>query len=191
MKAVSKLGLLVAVALLAAAAVAASAQAVSINPDNTAVSGVSDNSNLSYGVAFVTCDNATADGNTGLDSDSVPDLVLAFDTNCAVAGVGPADVACAGDVTLVAEDDTTDSGTVNLNDGFECTVTTAVCSITVAGPQTTQSGNTTLDEANDILSADVDVAATRSGSVLCGPTSGTATFAADYTTTPTDLTIDP
>lgn len=191
MKAVSKLGLLVAVALLAAAAVAASAQAVSINPDNTAVSGVSSNSNLSYGVAFVTCDNATANGNTGLDSDSVPDLALAFDTNCAVAGVGPASVDCVGDVTLIAENATNDRGTVNLNDGFECTVTTALCSITVAGPQTTQSENTGLDEANDILSASVDVAATRTGSLACGPASGTATFAADYATDPTDLTIDP
>ena len=191
MKSFPKVGLLVLVALLAAAAVATSAQAVSINPDNTAVSGQSSNSNLSYGVAFVTCDNATADGNTGLDSDRISDLVLAFDTNCAVAGVGPADVACVGDATLIAEDDTTDTGTVELNDGFECTVTTALCSITVAGPQTTQSGNTALDEANDILSANVDVAATRTGSLACGPSSGTATFAADYSTTPSNLTIDP
>jgi hypothetical protein len=190
-KSFPKVGLLALVALLAAAAVATSAQAVSINPDNTAVSGVSDNSNLSYGVAFVTCDNATANGNTGLDSDSVPDLALAFDTNCAVAGVGPATVDCVGDVTLVAEDAVNDNGTVNLNDGFECTVTTALCSITVAGPQTTQSGNTALDETNDVLSADVDVAATRTGSTLCGPSSGTATFAADYATSPSDLTIDP
>jgi hypothetical protein len=191
MKSFPKVGLLALVALLAAAAVATSAQAVSINPDNTAVSGQSSNSNLSYGVAFVTCDNATANGNTGLDSDSVPDLALAFDTNCAVAGVGPADVACVGDVTLVAEDAVNDNGTVNLNDGFECTVTTALCSITVVGPQTTQSGNTALDEANDVLSASVDVQASRTGSALCGPASGTATFAADYDTVPSDLTIDP
>jgi hypothetical protein len=100
-------------------------------------------------------------------------------------------VACVGDVTLVAEDAVNDNGTVNLNDGFECTVTTALCSITVVGPQTTQSGNTALDEANDVLSASVDVQASRTGSALCGPASGTATFAADYDTVPSDLTIDP
>jgi hypothetical protein len=164
---------------------------VSINPDNTAVSGQSSNSSLSYGVAFVTCDNATADGNTGLDSDRISDLVLAFNTNCAVAGVGPATVDCAGDVTLIAESAVDDSGTVELNDGFDCTVTTSVCSITVAGPQTTQSGNTVLDETNDVLSADVDVQASRTGSLLCGPSSGTANFTADYTTSPSTLTIDP
>ncbi len=193
MKAFPKVGLLVLVALLAAAAVATSAQAVSIDPDNTAVSGVSSNSNLSYGVAFVTCDNATADGNTGLDSDQITDLVLAFNTNCAVAGVGPATVDCVGDVTLIAEADTPTggTGTVNLNDGFQCDVTTTVCTITVAGPQTTQSNNTTLNESTDNLNANVDVQASRTGSLLCGPTSGTATFAADYATTPSNLTITP
>jgi hypothetical protein len=191
MKSVPKVGLLVVVALLAAAAIAASAQAQTINPDNTAVSGQSSNSNLSYGVAFVTCDNATANGNTGLDSDRISDLALQFNTNCAVAGVGPATVSCSGDVTLIAESAATDTGTVNLNSGFSCTVTTAVCSINVSGPQTTQSGNTALDEANDVLSASVDVQATRTGSIACGPASGTATFAADYNTSPSTLTIDP
>jgi hypothetical protein len=191
MKAFPKVGLLVLVALLAAAAVATSAQAVSINPDNTAVSGVSGNSSLSYGVAFVTCDTATADGNTGLDSASITDLALTFTDNCAVAGVGPATVDCVGDVTLTAESAVTDTGTVDLNDGFQCDVTTTVCTITVAGPQSTQSGNTALDEANDVLSADVDVQASRTGSLLCGPTSGTANFTADYATSPSTLTIDP
>jgi hypothetical protein len=191
MKAFPKVGLLVLVALLAAAAVATSAQAVSINPDNTAVSGLSGNSNLTYGVAFVTCDTATANGNTGLDSDRITDLALTFTDNCAVAGVGPATVDCVGDVTLIAEDATNDTGTVELNDGFQCDVTTAICSITVAGPQTTQSGNTALDEANDVLSANVNVQASRTGSLACGPSSGTATFAADYGTSPSTLTIDP
>jgi hypothetical protein len=191
MRAFPKVGLLVLVALLAIAAAATSAQAISINPDNTAVSGVASNSNLTYGVAFVTCDNATADGTTGLDSDRITDLALAFDTNCAVAGVGPATVNCSGDVTLIAQSATTDTGTVNLNSGFQCVVTTAVCSITVSGPQTTQNNNTALDEANDNLNANVGVQATRTGLAACGPASGTATFAADYATTPSDLTIDP
>jgi hypothetical protein len=49
MKALPKAGLLVAVALLAAAAVATSgAQAGGFKPDNTAVSGLSGNFNLTY-----------------------------------------------------------------------------------------------------------------------------------------------
>jgi hypothetical protein len=193
MKTFPKVGLLVVVALLAAAAVATSAQAVSIDPDNTAVSGLSGNSNLTYGVAFVTCDTATADGNTGLDSDRITDLALTFTDNCAVAGVGPATVDCVGDVTLIAQSDTPTggTGTVNLNDGFECVVTTAVCSITVAGPQTTQNGNTTLNESTDNLNANVGVQASRTGSLACGPSSGSASFQADYATSPSTLQINP
>ncbi len=194
MKTFPKAGLLVVVALLATAAAATSAQAVSIDPDNTAVSGLSNDSSLSYGVAFITCDTATADGNTDhatMGSDRITNLALTFTDNCAIAGVGPATVDCVGDVTLTAESAVTDTGTVDLNDGFQCDVTTTVCTITVAGPQSTQSGNTALDEANDVLSADVDVQASRTGSLLCGPTSGTANFTADYATSPSTLTIDP
>jgi hypothetical protein len=198
MKAFPKVGLLVLVALLATAAVATSAQAVTINPDNAAVHGQASNSNLTYGVAFVSCDNATADGNTGLNSDRITNLALQFDTNCAVAGVGPATVSCSGTATLIAQHDTPIGGTgaVNLNTGFQCVVTTAVCSITVSGPQTTQNDNVTLDEANQVLSANVGVQATRTGLAACGPASGTATFAADYDVTndsnpPVGVTIDP
>jgi hypothetical protein len=191
MKTFPKAGLLVVVALLATAAAATSAQAVSINPDNTAVSGLSSNSSLTYGVAFISCERATADGNTGLDSDRISDLALTFTQNCAVAGVGPATVDCVGDVTLIADPDADDTGTVELNDGFQCVVTTATCTVTVEGPQTTQPKNTFLDEANDVLSADVDVQATRTGNILCGPASGTGNFTADYATSPANLTIDP
>ena len=191
MRAFSKVCLLATMALVASAAVATSSQAVSFNPDTTAVSGVSSNMNLSYGVAFYTCDNATMNGNTSLDSDRIPDIALAFDTNCSVAGVGSLDVSCVGDVTLLAEDAVNDTGTLELNDGFECSFNTALCSITVAGPQTTQSENLSFDETNDVLSANVDFQATRAGSAWCGPSSGTATFAADYATSPENLTIDP
>jgi len=44
---------------------------------------------------------------------------------------------------------------------------------------------------DDVLSANVDVQATRTGSLLCGPALATATFAADYATGPSNLTIDP
>jgi hypothetical protein len=196
MKTFPKVGLLVVVALLATTAAATSAQAVSINPDNTAVSGLATNSSLTYGVAFISCDTATANGNTGLDSDRISDLALTFTDNCAVAGVGPATVDCVGDVTLIADPDADDTGTVELNEGFQCVVTTSVCTVTVAGPQTTQPKNTFLDEANQVLSADVEVQASRTGSLLCGPASGTGSFSADYAITnssdpPVPVTIDP
>jgi hypothetical protein len=198
MKAFPKVGLLALVALLAIAATATSAQAVTINPDNEAVSGLSKNMNFSYGVWFVSCDTATMDGNTGLDTDRISDLVLTFTDNCAVAGVGSATVDCVGDVTLIAQADTPagGTGTLELNDGFQCDFTTALCTITVSGPQTTQNNNTALDEANQVLSANVHMQATRTGSAWCGPASGTATFAADYDVTNdsdphVDVTIDP
>jgi hypothetical protein len=189
MKTFPKAGLLVVVALLATAAAATSAQAVSIDPDNTAVSGLSNDSSLSYGVAFITCDTATADGNTDhatMGSDRITNLALTFTDNCAIAGVGPATVDCVGDVTLIADPDADDTGTVELNDGFQCVVTTATCTVTVAGPQTTQPKNTFLDEANQVLEADVDVQATRTGNILCGPAAGTGNFTANY-----DVTTDP
>jgi hypothetical protein len=49
-----------------------------------------------------------------------------------------------------------------------------------------------LDEAADVLAIDVDgAAATRSGSSLCGPASGTAGFADDYQMSPSELAIIP
>ena len=189
MKAFSKMGLLVAMALLAIAAVASSAQAVSFNPDNTPVSGVSSNFNLSHGGASLTCDNATWDGTTGLDSGSI-DVALTF-SDCAIGGSSPASMDCAGDVTLNADEDGDDTGDIELPDGFECSITTALCTITLAGPQTSQPKSWFLDETNDIWSVAAEFAATRTGSVLCGPASGIATFQGDYDTTPSNLTIDP
>jgi hypothetical protein len=209
MKAFPKAGLLVVVALLATAAAATGAQAVSINPNGAQVTGLSNNSSLTYGVAFATCDTATAIGNIvhipddpatpDVDEtvqDRISDLALTFTDNCAIAGVGPADVACEGTVTLIADPAADDFGTVDLNEGFQCVVTTAICTVTVAGPQTTQPKNTFLDEANQVLEADVTVHATRTGSLLCGPPEGDGAFTADYAITnnsdpPVPVTIDP
>lgn len=208
MKAFPKAGLLVVVALLATAAAATSAQAVSINPNGAQVTGLSNNSSLTYGVAFATCDTATAIGNIvhipddpgtpedETETDRIKDLALTFTDNCAIAGVGPATVDCVGDVTLIANAAADDFGTVELNDGFECVVTTAVCTVTVRGPQTTQPNNTFLDEANQVLSANVEVQASRTGSLLCGPPEGPGSFSADYAITnnsdpPVPVTIDP
>jgi hypothetical protein len=195
MRTFPKAGLLVVVALLATAAAATSAQAVTINPTDTGIHGLATNSSLTYGVAFISCDTATADGNTSSATpDRISDLALTFTDNCAVAGVGPADVTCDGTVTLTADPAADDTGTVDLNEGFQCVVTTSVCTVTVAGPQTTQPKNTFLDEANQVLSADVTVHATRTGSFLCGPAEGDGAFTADYdvwSDTGDPVTIDP
>jgi hypothetical protein len=191
MKAFPKVGLLVVVALLATAALATSARAVTINPDNTAMSGLSTDSSWTYGVQFWTCERATMDGNTGLDSDRIPDLALTFTQNCAVAGVGPVTVDCVGDVSLIADPAADDTGTWELNDGFSCTVTTATCTINVSGPQQTQPKNTSLDEAADVLHVNLTMNATREGNVMCGPSSGAIRLTANYATTPSNLTIDP
>jgi hypothetical protein len=196
MKTFPKVGLLAVVALLATAAAATSAQAATFNPDNTAVSWLSTNSSFTYGVAFISCDRATADGNTGLDSDRISDLALTFTQNCAVPGWMPAQVDCVGDVSLIADPDADDTGTLELNEGFQCVYTMTICTISVAGPQTTQPKNTSLDEASQVLEANVVVQATRSGSNLCGPESGSARYTADYDITnnsdpPVPVTIDP
>lgn len=191
MKRLSKLGLLVAVALLATAAAAMSAQAQTINPDATAVHGEAAFPLLDYEGVPIVCDTGTADGTTGTDSDRIPDLQLEFFGNCAVAGILSAVVDCDGTVTLIAQSAVTDTGTAELNSDFICVVTTDLCEVTVAGPQTTQNHNTALNEGTDVLSADVTVAATNNGSDLCGPPSGDGRFQAEYETTPTTLTIDP
>lgn len=205
MNALSKLGLLLAVSLLGVAALASSAhaQAGTINPDNTAVSGLSGNSTLTYGSATVACDTATADGTTGTDQAFV-DLELTFMDNCNISGLG-ATVTCSamdpltgdGGVRLsVLPGTTTDEGTVDLNPGFRCDIVVlGVCTVTVdagtAGinlPDASSSAD--LDEGADTLNANVDVPATRTGSTLCGPASGTGNFSGLYDTLPTNLQID-
>lgn len=190
MKVFSRVSLLTALTVLAMAVVAASAQAESINPPGP-VTGLADNPTLSYGSAVVVCDTGTASG-TADGSDTIPDLALAFQSPCSVSGAGAATVSCSGTASLIAEDATTDRGRADLNDDFSCTITVgSLCTISVAGPQTTNSGGVVLDETNDVLSADVTVNATRAGSFLCGPASGPASFAGEYVTTPANLTIDP
>jgi hypothetical protein len=193
MKAFPKVGLLTVVALLVTAAMATSAPAVTINPDDTAVSGLSTDSSLSYGVATIRCDTATMDGTTGLDSDRISDLALQFFGNCAVVGVSPVEIGCEGDISLIAQADTPTggSGTVDLNDTFRCVMQSPQCTLTVAGPQTTQDGNVVLNESTDVLSVNLNWQVTRTGSALCGPASGTGNLTANYMMAPSTLTIDP
>jgi hypothetical protein len=190
MKSLSKLGLLVAVGLLACAAMAASAQAqVDINPDNTAIVGTAESPTLNYGSALVQCDTGTAAGTTGQDSDFV-DVEVQFFGNCNVNGLA-AVVDCAeGDFTrLQATDATLNTGIVDaLLPGFRCDVEVAgICTITVLDQDLPISGGGSsadlLNEGSnglETIAADVDVNATRTGSSLCGPASGPGGFSGDY-----------
>jgi hypothetical protein len=201
MKAFPKVGLLALVALLAAAAMATSAQAaLTINPAGVLVHGQATNPTLTYGVATVTCNTGTADGSTSNPaSDRITDLALTFTGNCAVAGVGAATVTCQGFVTVIARNNisaTNNPGVARLNAAdepalgdpvFKCDVTTALCTITVQGAQnTTPDPNLNLNETTHVLAANVNVNATRVGSVACGPASGSANFTANYATSTTD-----
>ena len=66
-------------------------------------------------------------------------------------------------VTLIADPAADGTGTVELNDDFACVATLSICTVTVAGPQTTQPKNTFLDEASQVLSANVEVRGTAPG----------------------------
>jgi hypothetical protein len=195
LKAFPKVGLLALAALLAAAAMATSAQAaITINPAGVAVSGTASNFTLTYGAITVRCDTGTLAGNTtNPASDGISNLSPAFFGNCVVEGVGPATVSCQGTVTVIATDNrgpTDNPGTLVLNSGFTCVVTTAICTLTFSGPQTTQPEDVNLNEDTDVLSVNGNVAVTRTGSVACGPAWGAGTFRADYATTPPTLTFE-
>jgi hypothetical protein len=197
MKRLPRLGLLLAAALLATAAVAAGAQAETFNPDNTAVSGTASNPTLNYDGVNVICATGTVDGVTGQDSDTIENASVDFFGPCTIAGAS-ATVECgdgASTVNLIAQNDggVGGTGTVVLNDDFSCVVTVPnVCSVTVVGPQTTQDDNITLNETANTTTANVGVDATRQNSTFCGAAaSDQAGFSAVYATTPTNLTIDP
>jgi hypothetical protein len=194
MKRFSKLGLLLAVGLLAMAGVATGAQAVVISPNATNVNGTATNPTLTYQGVTVVCPNGTAAGTTGTNSDRF-DVSLTFGPagQCRVAG-SPASVTCSGTASLIALDATNDTGTADLNPGFSCTITVPfTCSINVSGPQNPADNVSllALNESTDVLSADVTINATRTGTSLCGPASGSARFVANYATTPSNLAINP
>jgi len=186
-------GVLLAVALMASAAIAAGAQAQAVwSPDNTWVFGNSGDPVLAYEGTTVSCDSSTLSGATGVSSPNL-DLEQQFFGNCAAGGLdATVDCAEADALRLVALDPVDNTGTVDLKPGYSCIVTvTGVCTISVAGPQS-DVGVFVLDEATDVLTIDVaNAAATRSGSSLCGPASGTAVFADDYLMSPSELAIVP
>jgi hypothetical protein len=197
MKRFSKLGLLVAVALLASATMAAGAQAqVDVNPDNTLINGTSSEAasgekpTLVYEGVTVVCDTGTAVGTTGQDSDIV-DVEVDFFDNCNLAGLA-ATVDCSGTARLMATDAINNFGIVDaLNPGFSCVVSVAgVCTVTVleqdlpsdvdGTPGSQRADLIGEGTSNPDIDAEVDVEASRSGSTLCGPEQGDGRFTALY-----------
>jgi hypothetical protein len=202
MKATSKLGLLAVIGVLSVAAVAGAAQAQVINPPNTPVSGIAEFPTLDYEGVIVQCDQGTASGTTG-NNQSFIDLELTFTDNCNINGLG-ATVTCSaldpvtgnGGARLTALDATSNEGTVDLNPGFACDVVVpGVCTVSVDGPQNPDDAVSNADLIGEgmgdpKIDANVDVAATRTNSSLCGPASGTGNFTGVYDVTPTNISID-
>jgi hypothetical protein len=191
MKAFPKFGLLFAVALVACAAVAASAQAVSISPDATPIEGIADDPTLNYGEQEVTCDTGTANGTTGTDSPTVF-VDIDFQEPCGLEplGLGATTTCDDGEFTeLEATDGTANLGeAVELHPGFECTVVVAgICTLTVDDQTLPFSGGSNSanlinegSNGDEAIDADVDVEVFNNNS-LCGPVpSGSGGFAGVY-----------
>jgi hypothetical protein len=185
--AASKTGLTLVVALASVCVIAASAQAVTITPAGTAVSGTATGPALTYGGTSITCNSSTAVGTTKSPASDAISLTLTFQGGCMI-GILNATFSCPDSITLIASGAAT-SVTFNLDTGFTCTIfVIGVCNIDIEGPQNT--GNTgTLNEATTVLTATVTVNATRTGAKVCGPASGVALFSASYNLTPTTLAI--
>jgi hypothetical protein len=190
MKGISKVGLLLAVALVACAAVAASAQAVVINPPGTTITGIADDPILNYGEQTVTCDSGFATGTTTDPASDTVNVDIDFDEPCDLQPVNLSATTDCNDgnfTALKALNATTNDGEVDaLLTGFQCRVVVlGVCTLTV-NPQNLSANNDadlvnenspTDDEAID---ADVDVLV-NNNNALCGPVpSGTGGFAGLY-----------
>jgi hypothetical protein len=136
----------------------------------------------------IVCESGEGSGTTGTDS-SILDLQISFE-NCSMNEVLAVEAECQGSVRLIAQNASTDTATIQLLDDFSCVFTTDICAITLAGPQTSQDNNVELDETDDRLVVDADFNATRTGSALCGPASGTMTISGQFSVSPSNLAID-
>jgi len=218
MKALSKYGLLLATALVACTAFAVGAQAdhevAEINPATT-ITGTASNPTLDYEGTEIVCPEGTATGTTQLGTNPVDvvNVELAFGPpgECLIAGSLAASVTCS---TASGDNDEVgtarlhalsfDQGPTNpeqgevdrLNTGFSCVVTVlGVCTVTVGAQDLTTNNDADLvgeGTGGDptAINADVDVAATRTGSALCGPSSGTGGFTGSYVLDPDTVTFD-
>ena len=196
-KALPRIGLLLAGALLVAAVAATGAQA-QIHPNNTTITGTADDPRINYEGAEIVCDTATAVGTTGTDQFHV-NLELHF-FDCQIEVLGTVPVSCSdaagpddefGTVRWVATDSLGDLGVFDrFNPGFRCELTIAgICTITIAEQElpSTIDGTPGRQEANLLhegtanaaIDVVVDAEATNTNPV-CGPAQGDAGFAGVY-----------
>ena len=197
----TKIGLLLAVALLATAAIVltsaresgsgSGSQAVRWNPEDTAVLVDATKPALSYGGVTIRCARGELKASTGQRGDKIANAVVDSFERCTFAGQD-ATVDC-GDgsstLRLIARTNDSPGGTggVALDSDFACEVTVeGLCTISLAGPQ--RASGFKLDEAKDVLSFNAPFAARRSGSSLCGPEKATIVWQARFESW--SLTID-
>jgi hypothetical protein len=194
-KALSRMGPLLAGVLLIAALAAGSAQAVTISPDNTAVTGTANDPTLEYGDVVWTCDTSTVVGITGVDSDVV-DVDIEFQEPCDVSGLD-ATIDCAdGNFTrLRALDGTTNLGEVDeFLPGFECAwVVEGICTMTIGAQDLTANNDADLLNeagAHETLAVNLDLRMTNDNT-YCGPVpSGTANLTGNHVLN-SDIRFDP
>jgi hypothetical protein len=199
MKAASRFGLLLAVALVActAMAVGAHAQQVDIKPDNTDITATATNPTFDYEGTTTVCNTSTAIGTTDLESTDIVNVELEFFGNCNVGGFG-ATVTCSdasgpvdeiGTARLQATNATTNDGIVEqLNPGFSCDFAYGgLCTVSIDAQELPiTGGNDQADLLNegsmgsDAISVNLDMIVTNDNT-LCGPVpSGVANLTATY-----------
>lgn len=187
MKTAHKRGLVLCIAMLSALALAAPAQAT-VTPVGATVSGHATNATLTTPSGTVTCPTAEFTGTVTGANNISGRLVFSRSASatCSAFGFVSATVTCVGTVTIAVTSSvagTSASGTVTLDNGFECSIVLAGCSLTIRGPQGPLTGGT-FDQARQILTADVrNIRADGSGG-LCGGRGQTASFIARYAITP-------
>jgi hypothetical protein len=175
MRAVSRCGRLLVIALLTSAAVAASAQAVVINPPGTAFEGIAENPTLTYGEQVITCATGTVNGTTSDPASDFVDVDVAFGAPCSIQPLNlGATVTCnVGEFTRWrALDPVNDTGEIDeLLPGFGCdVVVTGVCTLEVPDQDLpVPGGPNRADLVFGTIEVEVDLLVTNNNS-LCGPT---------------------
>jgi hypothetical protein len=202
MQRIFKVVLLSSCLLAASMAVASMANATTILPANTAVSGKATDATLTYGGSNITCTNSTATGTTSSPASASLSLVVDFNGTCSGFGNTATIVCTAGaGSTITLHANATGSGngdaTVTLDTGFHCSITikvfgSSICSITISGKQILSALKSVYNAATKVwhfLFGGISATKDAGGSALCGPASATASFSGTYAMTPTNLTI--
>lgn len=164
----------------------ANATDTTLNIEAGKVMGNAGNAKLAYGTIVVTCGGSAIDGT--VDGTTI-DYTQTF-SSCTASLGGVVTITCSGTVTFtfVTSGGGSGTGTVDLDSGHSCTMASPICTVDVKGPQNPTSDDPFAAGA-DTLDLNVTMNATRTGSVFCGPASGTVTLTATYSITPTTFTV--